>query len=298
MDIASVEFLSSRSIEAFIDHPHVLDGALGRSLAYLGTALLLGLRIWLQTMRSNVSLRLLPYQAAALAAGFTGAFLAIHGALSEAVDPFSSAFSMQETSISLADYCHMLFHTTYGQAWVTYGALLTAGILLVTRPLPAWLAAVGSGAALAVCGHSGEYGLDVPLYWFGAAHLLLALGWFGGFMLLVIGRLGRGWRAEYLALQYFSRLALPLFILIVLTGVIRLGLQYYYESGLGVIYLVMLVFKLAAAAGVVISAARLRSLLKSSASTENHYDNKLATEVFFALLLIFAAALLTQLPPK
>lgn len=300
MDIASVEFLSSRSIEAFIDHPHVLDGSIGRTLAYLAVSLLLGLRLWLGIPQGR-HIRLLPYQITILIAGFAGAFLVIHGALSEAVDPFAAAFSMQEVPVFFSDYRHMLLRTMYGNAWIAYGVSLAAGVLLARRPWPGWICAVGAGAALAVCGHSGEYGLRQPLYWAGAIHLLLALSWFGGLAVLVVARLGGGWQADLPALRFFSRVALPLFILIVLTGGMRLGLQYYYEQGLGAIYLIMLGFKLAAIAGVVWSAARLRGLLRAPAFGEDEsgrYDNGLGTEMFFAALLIFATSLLTQLPPK
>ena len=298
MDIASVEFFSSRSIEAFIDHPHVLDGSLGRTLAYLGLSIVIGLRLWMGILHSNRPMRLMAYQFTALAAGFAGAFLVVHASLSEAVNPFSSSFTMQDVPISFADYKQMLLHTSYGNAWLIYLSLLAAGILTVRYAWPAWLCATGSAFALAACGHSGEYGLTAPLYWFGAIHLLLGLTWIGGLCILVTGRLGEGWRIEYAALQSFSRLALPLFLLIVLMGMIRLGLQYWYEQGLGMVYVAILLLKLAAVAGVVISAARLRKLFRTAAINESQYDDKLGTEVFFAALLVLATALLTQLPPK
>lgn len=298
MDIASVEFLSSRSIEAFADHPHVLDGSLGRTLAYLALAIMLGLRLWIGAIRSTGPSRLGPYQLTALIMGFAGAFLVIHAALAEAVAPFSSPFSMQVSTITLADYRQLLLHTTYGRAWLAYGALLTAGILLVRRPWFAWPAGIGAAFALAACGHSGEYGLYTPLFWFGAVHLLLALTWVGGFVVLVTGRWGSSWRAEYPALHSFSRLALPLFLLIILMGVIRLGLQYWYEQGLGPVYVAILLLKLIAVTGVVASAAGLRKMLGNQAVTESRYDQKLGNEVFFAALLILSTALLTQLPPR
>jgi putative copper export protein len=205
---------------------------------------------------------------------------------------------MEETPVYFSDYRHMLLHTIYGNAWVAYVILLTTGVLLIRRPWPAWLCGLGAGLALAVCGHSGEYGLDEPLYWLGAMHLLLALTWIGGLSVLVMARLAGGWQADFPALQYFSRVALPVFILIMLTGLARLGLQYVYEQGLGAIYLIMLGCKLVAVAGVVASAAGLRALLKAQPFSERRYDNGLGPEVFFAALLIIATALLTQLPPR
>lgn len=297
MDIASVGLLSSRSIDAFIDHPHVLDGAIGRTLAYLATSLVLGLRLWMHIPQGR-DIRFRPYQISALIAGFAGAILVIHGTLAEAVDPFSTAFSMEEAPVYFSDYRHMLLHTIYGNAWIAYAVLLTAGVLMIRRPWTAWLCGLGAGVALAVCGHSGEYGLDEPLYWVGTAHLLLALTWIGGLAVLVMARLAGGWQADLPALQYFSRVALPVFILIVLSGLTRLGLQYVYEQGLGAIYLLMLGCKLLAVVGVMASAARLRAMLKAQPFSEGRYDNGLGTEVFFAALLIFATALLTQLPPK
>ncbi|HZV61552.1 MAG TPA: hypothetical protein VFF75_03980 [Methylophilaceae bacterium] len=297
MDIASVEFFSSRSIEAFTNHPHVLDGSLGRALAYLGLSLVIGLRLWMGILRNAGPANLHVYQWTGLVAGFTGAFLVIHASLAEAVDPFSSSFSMQETAITFADYRQMLLHTDYGIAWLVYLGLLIVGIMQIRRAWPSWIAAIGAALALAACGHSGEYGLDAPLYWLGAIHLALALAWLGGLCVLVTGRLGSTWRIEYEALQAFSGVALPLFLLIVLLGLIRLGLQYGYEEGLGPLYVSILVLKLIAVTGVVVSAARLRKLLRHGGK-EQAYDNKLGMEIFFAGLLILATALLTQLPPK
>ena len=98
---------------------------------------------------------------------------------------------------------------------------------------------------------------------------------------------------------------MPLFLLIILIGVTRLGLQYWYEQGIGQVYVAILVLKLIAVAGVVISAAGLRKILKNRAATEgrddqkqSRYDQKLGNEVFFAALLILSTALLTQLPPR
>src|SRR3546814_20919362 len=86
MDIASVELLSSRSVEAFADHPHVLDGSLGRTLAYLALAIVLGLRLWIRAIRDTGPTRFIPYQLTALVTGFAGAFLVIHAALAEAAE--------------------------------------------------------------------------------------------------------------------------------------------------------------------------------------------------------------------
>ena len=146
MDIASVEFLSSRSIEAFADHPHVLDGSLGRTLAYLALAIVLGLRLWVGAIRDTGPTRFIPYQVTALIAGFTGAFLVIHAALAEAVDPFSSPFSMQASPVTLADYQQLLLHTTYGNAWIVYGGLMTAGVLFIQYSWSAWPAGIAGGA--------------------------------------------------------------------------------------------------------------------------------------------------------
>lgn len=297
MVIGNVEFWNSISAEALAGHPHVLDGALGRALAYLGLAILIGLRLWIGILQGLAPPRLKAYQLTALAAGLSGAFLVVHASLSEAVSPFSAAFSMQEVSIPFADYRQMLLHTAYGNAWLAYCGMLVVCAWLVKHAWPTWLTAIGGALALAACGHSGEYGLATPIYWSGALHLLLALVWLGGLLMIIVGRLGNGWRIEYAGLQSFSRLALPLFLLIIAMGVLRLVLQYVVEQGLGVVYVVMLVVKLGAVAGVVFSAARLRRLLRDAAP-EGQYDNKLSTEIFFAALLILVTALLTQLPPR
>jgi hypothetical protein len=298
MDIASVGFFSSASIEAFIDHPHLLDGSLGRFLAYLGLAVIFGLLLWMGPLRHVAPARLPAFRLVALIAGFVGAFLVVHAVLAEALAPYSTPFSMRETPISLADYGQLLLHTAYGNAWLAYCGLLAAAAVSVRYPVPGWAAAIGATLALAACGHSGEYGLGAPLYWVGALHLLLALVWAGGLLMIIVGRHGKGWYIEYPGLQAFSGVALPLFLLIMAFGAIRLALQYGYEEGLGAVYVAMLMLKLAAVGGVIMSAATLRRLLRSPQPDEQGYDNRLGTEIFFAALLILATAMLTQLPPR
>jgi putative copper export protein len=288
--------LLSLSADAFSAHPHVLDATLGRALAYLGSALLFGMRLWLATIRSASFVRLTPYRVTALLAGLAGALLVTHGALVEAIDPFALAVSSQESTVGLDDYLRLL-HTSFGAAWIAYSALLVLGVLLIRHPL-AWLMALGSAAALAASSHAGELGLPTPGYVLGLIHLVLALLWLGGLAILAAGRLGESWHAEHAAVKRFSRFALPTFALILLSGVARLTWQVWLEQGLSVLYLVFLGLKLFVTAGIMFSAWRLRHVLQHGAADDPAYDHQLGSELFFAALLVFTTALLTQIPPN
>lgn len=288
--------LLSLSAEAFNAHPHVLDATLGRALAYLGSALLFGMRLWLGTIHSASFVRLTPYRVTALLAGMAGALLVTHGALVEAINPFALATSSQESTVSLDDYQRLL-QTSFGTAWIVYCALLALGVLLIRHPL-SWLMAVGSAGALAASSHAGELGLPTPGYLLGLMHLVLALLWLGGLAILAVGRLGESWRAEHAAVQRFSRFALPAFALILLSGVARLAWQVWLEQGLSMLYLVFLALKLSVAAAIIFSAWRLRHVLQHGATDDPAYDHHLGSELFFAAVLVFITALLTQIPPN
>lgn len=297
-----MESLLSASAEVLQSHPHLFDGSLGRALAYLGLALMLGVRLWLDAISNTLLGRLKAVQLTALGAGWMGALLALNASVLEAAAPFAQLgpFAQSGTepnNVTLDDYVRLLLGTSYGKTWLLYCTLLTIGTAVLRKPLPALIACVGAVAALAASSHAGERGWATPQYLLDVVHLSLALTWLGGVAVLAGGRLGKAWRVDDEALQRFSGVALPIFILAVLTGIGRLGLQYVMEQGLATIYLLMLGLKLLAIVGVIICAWQLRGILRRE-EQDLAYDNKLGTEVFCAALLLLFAALLTQTPPN
>jgi len=97
-------------------------------------------------------------------------------------------------------------------------------------------------------------------------------------------------------LRAYSRFALPVFIAILLTGAIRLGLQFAVDNRLSWAYLGVLLIKLFAITGVVLSAATLRGILSHTTPADADYDYHLTYEVFCACMLLLATTMLTQLP--
>lgn len=109
-------------------------------------------------------------------------------------------------------------------------------------------------------------------------------------------RAGAGGRAA--AVAGLLPAALPLFLIAVTTGIV--GVAARLEYSLSAVYLAVLGLELAAVAGVATTAWRLRSLLwhPPTADFDVRYDGMLGTEIFFAALLLLAAALLTQVSPS
>ncbi|MFZ5655441.1 MAG: hypothetical protein ACOY42_13730, partial [Pseudomonadota bacterium] len=156
---------------------------------------------------------------------------------------------------------------------------------------------LGSLLALAASTHAAGSGLGSPRYWLHVLHLAAALTWLGGLAVLCTARFGRARAAGPPQLQAFSRAALPLFLIAVATGIAGVAAQL--EYALSAVYLAVLGLKLAAVAGVAAAARRLRLLLRQPAAADFdvRYDGTLGTEIFFAALLLLAAALLTQVSP-
>jgi putative copper export protein len=285
--------------EALGAHPHVLDGGLGRALAYFGLALCFGIRVWPDLVRDVDLKSLVGLRVSAAACGLVGMLIALNATAVELAAPFRP--QGQDLGIAtLAELHTVLLGTTFGNAWLGYAACLVLGTVFGNYRPVAWAAVLGMGLALALAGHAGEYGWSGPALWIDLLHLTFALMWLGALALLVAGRLGKTWAPERDALLRFSRIALPMFGAILLTGLVRLYVQYENQGGyLGGAYLLMLGLKLCAVLGVVVAAAGLRRQLRDSGdlSWERRYDNGLSSEVFFAALVVFATSLLTQLPP-
>lgn len=288
-------------LSAFADalgaHPHVLDGALGRALAYVAVALVIGIRLWVDVIGSTRFTASRAYYVVSVICGLTGMLIAINGTAVEIAHPFANPQYDAADIASLDDYYRVFALTDFGHAWLVYSVFLLLAVAGKNRAVMGWLASTGMVLALAAAGHAGEDGWFTLRYGIDVLHLALALVWLGGVAILITGRMSTQWQAEQQDLIGFSRIALPLVTLAALTGIVRLWLQYL-NSGLGIAYVMLLGLKLAALGGVVVYAAGLRKRLQTGPDAGQDYDNGLSLEVFFAAIVVFATALLTQLPPN
>jgi uncharacterized membrane protein YqjE len=97
-------------------------------------------------------------------------------------------------------------------------------------------------------------------------------------------------------LAAFSRFILPVFVLAQLSGMMRLAAEYFKNGGLNMAYLSVAVTKILLVIAVCFCALRLRKKLRQTLFDQQGYDDIVVTEFFLAILLLMAAAMLTQLP--
>jgi putative copper resistance protein D len=191
----------------------------------------------------------------------------------------------------------LLQNTNFGKAWLSYTAFLVLAVFSKSLRLRV-LALVGMLMALVFTSHAGEEGLLHATFWVDFVHLLLALSWLGGLTVLITLRLGKKHTIEVNGLQFFSKLALPVFILILASGVMQVILRILQENNLNFGYLAVLTTKLILVVVIMLSAWVLRRHLKQNKIDETVFDNGLSLEFFFALVLILTTGLLTQIPPS
>jgi putative copper export protein len=279
-------------LQSFAETSHILDSALGRALVYLSMAILLGTRLWRDGLAVMVATRHL--RLAALLSGAAGCLLLVYATLAQ-LSPNPDAMSL--SPISWPDFQAFMFHTSVGIGWLVFLAGLSISVVLIEHKA-SWLGILAMLLSVSANSHAGEYGLLSLTYATDLLHLSLALLWSGGVLVLVVLRLGKTSIADSKQLKRFSRLALPLFLLILLSGMARLMIQYGHDQGFAVLYITMLALKLMAVAGVAWSAYGLRQQLKRTNIDDGHYDNRLSMEIFFIAILIFATAIFTQLPTR
>ena len=277
-------------MSAFLEHSHLLDGVLGRGGAYVALALLLGVWLWelhwQRTLKHSVY-----YRAVAVASGLGGMAILLGNIALEASDPFN-ANNMALPALS--DIAQVL-RTSFGMIWAGFAVCLLISAIS-NHPYIRLTGLLAMLFGLAWNSHAGENGIGQWIFWVDWLHLGCALLWFGGLSLLVVFRLSKTETIGWQDAQFFSRLALPVFMLVLASGVIRAWLQYLEEQGLGYAYMLMLAIKLVLVTFVMGCAALLRRQLKEPPLSDIDYDNGVSLEYFLALLLMSAVALLTQLP--
>lgn len=278
-------------LQSFTETSHILDGALGRALVYLAIALLLGIRLWRDHLKVPVSsLHLRPI---AGWSGFTGCLLLLYATLAQLAPPTDN---MQLLLPNWQDAYVLLFHTSVGMGWLMFLASLVLAVAFIEHRA-SWLPILGMLLAVSANSHAGEYGLGSAAFLSDFLHLSAALLWAGGVLVMMGVRLGLDGAVMMNGdrLRRFSRVALPLFLFILASGLGRLLVQYGNTEGFSSLYIAILVLKLAAIAGIMGSAYGLRRQLNADINDER-YDNGLSVEVFFLAIMIFVTAMLTQLP--
>ncbi|KAF0842944.1 putative copper resistance protein D [Methylovorus glucosotrophus] len=284
-------------MEELLAHAHLLDGTLGRALAYTAVAVMMGLRIW-QQLGVTLAARKV-WAGIAWGLGAIGALMVLHGILADQADPFQSPARMGNSVITWQQASDLLMHTHIGQWWMAYLLILTLACLLLyhsSGPRAFLMLLAGLVISLGATAHAAEQGLWTVLFWVDVAHLALALSWLGSLMVLAVNRLGGQAWVGLPALRAYSRFALPVFTGILFTGTLRLALQFAVDKGLAWTYLGVLLIKMLALTGVVLAAARLRGILGQLAPEYADYDHYLSHEVFCACMLLLATTMLTQLP--
>lgn len=271
---------------------HLLDGMLGRACALLSVALLAGVYLWRDCLQRAIpGARTLVI--AAVMIGWAGGLLSLNSTFFQ----LSASFDTVEAAPLQWQYMlPLLLETRYGVCWLSFGLLLVAiAGLQQVRYLP-WMI-LGLTVCLVMNSHAAEYGLLTWVYAFDFIHLSSMLLWMGGLLLLVLGRVSAMWKADAAALQAFSRVILPVFLLGLVTGLLRAAMVYAEYRQLNLAYLSLIAIKAGLAIAVCLCALRLRHLLKHGRLKGPHGDDVLSLELFFALLLLLAVAMLTQLPP-
>ena len=149
-------------------------------------------------------------------------------------------------ALQIGEWTRLLGHSQFGTVWlVRHGVLLLLAVLLLLREREessadrlalrgeAWLLAGVGAAAMAWAGHAAAVeGIGLPAALLDALHLLAAGAWLGA-LLPLAALLRAGARVEgadarpfaVLAVRAFSRLALTVMILLVVTGLANTWFQ-------------------------------------------------------------------------
>ena len=279
-------------MDTLFEHPHLLDSALGRAAAYLAIAILFGLVIWEYWLKTHIIYGRY-YRWCALFLGLFGLLIAINSTVLEVSNPFDADDMGLPKLVTVFE---LLQNTNFGKAWLSYAALLFFAVFSRTLSFRG-LALAGMLGALVFSSHAGEEGLLRAAFWVDYFHLLFALSWLGGLTVLIALRLSKKSVIQVDGLQFFSRMALPVFILILASGMMQIILRIVQEQILNSGYITVLGIKLILVTAIILSAWGLRRHLKRDNLNAAAFDNGLSLEFFFAMVLILVTGLLTQIAP-
>lgn len=272
---------------------HLLDGSLGRMFALMAVSIMAGIYLWSHVFHHPRQ----PFHAIARAAiiiGWIGIALSINSTFFE----LSESFVRNEgAALQWQHGLPLIFQTRYGQLWLAFGGLL----LLARRCIPHPRIMLVSLCALIIClsgnGHAADNGMLGFKFFLHTLHLACISIWLGGLMLIVLARYSDLWRINPSGLVKFSNFILPVFLVGLTTGALRLVAEFLENNRLNLGYVCLVMTKVALVLAICVCALGLRRLLRHKTLDEKKYDDILGIEFFLAILLLFAAAMLTQLPP-
>lgn len=227
----------------------------------------------------------------ALSLGLTGAALSLNSSFFQWADALREGAALPwEVLLPL------LLQTQYGQVWLVYVFLLLLTAVSWPQPYGLGLNLFGLVVCLAINSHAAEQGIGLLLGWH-VLHLACMLCWLGGVLMIGLTRLAQLGTTERQALARFSAWILPVFLLGLFSGVARLAWVWGEHGTLHHAYWMAIACKMILILAVCCCAWKLRKILRHLPWQGERYDEVITIEFFFALLLLFAAALLTQLPP-
>lgn len=273
--------------------PHLLDGTLGRAFALMAVAILAGLFLWKHCFSRPIPClkRLIR---AAIMIGLAGVALSLNSTFFQLSDPYD----LDNAPLQWQLLAPLLFQTGYGRCWIIFSGLLLLTSWSATCKKGMFLNIAGLIACLAYNSHATESGLAALPFLLDMVHQFCMLLWMGGLACIILARYSAFWQARRSALVAFSNFILPVFLVGLATGGLRLLSAFLVESRLHPVYWSVAGIKAVLVLAVCLCAWRLRQLLRRELFNGRRYDDIVGMEFFFAVLLLFAAALLTQLPPR
>lgn len=269
---------------------HLLDGMLGRACALVAVAMLSGIYLWRYYFRLKMP-NLHRMTGSVVLIGLAGVALSLNSTFFQLADADGEALSLAWQEI-----VPLLLQTSYGRYWLGFSLLLILALHTVHQGRWMVLNILGMVVCLTMNSHAADAG-NVVTWVLHMVHISCVLLWWGGLMMIMLGRFSHPGVVEQPTLQAFSTLILPVFLLGLATGGLRLASAFFENAGLSLVYGALLAVKGGLLLAVMLCAWRLRQLLPQIQFDGKRYDDGLSLEFFFAVLLLLAAAMLTQLPP-
>src|SRR4051812_18986080 len=118
-------------MQAFYEHPHLLDGALGRVFAYMAIALIIGKLVWLYRL-SSLPNKGFVYKFLIFTLGTLGLIIALNSTALEASDPFGNKGMEFADGATIME---VLLETEFGKAWLSFWGFLVIGIAVERLPI-------------------------------------------------------------------------------------------------------------------------------------------------------------------
>lgn len=269
---------------------HLLDGMLGRAFALFAVAMLCGIYLWRHYFRLWIS-TLNKLTSVVVLIGLCGVALSLNSTFFQLADAGGEGASLPWQQVM-----PLLVQTSYGRYWIGFSLLLMFAWRTVNHGHWLLLSIVGMMLCLGMNSHASDTGSAMTLA-LHMVHVACVLIWWGGLMMIMLGRVAQICAAERPTLQAFSSLILPVFLLGLVTGGLRLASAFFENGALSSAYWMLVAVKGGLVLAVMLCAWRLRVLLQPVVFNDNSYDDGVSLEFFFAVLLLLAAAMLTQLPP-